>query len=99
MTPEQMYHELILVAEKFDVSVSEQNLQSTGLKIRSGFCIIKEKKRFIIDKQLSTLRKIDLLASFISSLPHETIFIIPALREEIHRHAGIRKQESVKEPQ
>jgi len=95
MKPDQIYHELIELAEKFDIAVSEQNLQKSIVKASSGFCIVKEQKRFIIDKHLSINKKIDLLASYLSTLPHEDIYIIPALREVLYKY-GKDKQQIIK---
>ncbi|MFC1878023.1 hypothetical protein ACFL2E_12260 [Thermodesulfobacteriota bacterium] len=86
MKPDQIYHELIELADKFKISVSEQNLQRTIGKAKSGFCIVKEQKRFIIDKHLTLHKKIDVLAAFLSTLPHESIYIMPALREVLYKY-------------
>ena len=86
MKPDQIYHELIELADKFKISVSEQNLQKTIGKAKSGFCIVKEQKRFIIDKHLTLHKKIDVLAAFLSTLPHESIYIMPALREVLYKY-------------
>lgn len=86
MKPDQIYHELVELADKFSVSVSEQNLQKTGVKAESGFCIVKDQKRFIIDKHLTIHKKIDVLAAFLSTLPHESIYIMPALREVLYKY-------------
>jgi hypothetical protein len=86
MKPEQIYQELIGIFEKFDISVSEQNFRKTGIKVKSGYCKVKEEKRFIIDKHLKIHKKIDTLAEFIASLPHENIFIIPAVREVLNKY-------------
>ncbi len=86
MKPDQTYQELIELAEKFEITVSEQNLQKSIVKATSGFCIVKEQKRFIIDKHLTIHKKIDVLASYLSTLPHESIYIIPALREVLYTY-------------
>ena len=67
MKPEQIYHELIALAEKFDITVSEQNFKSTRIKAKSGFCIVKGQKRFIMDKHLKIHAKIDALAAYQST--------------------------------
>jgi hypothetical protein len=85
MKPEQIYHELIALAEKFDITVSEQNFRSTSLKAKSGLCVVKGQKRFIMDKHLKLHAKIDALAACLNQLPHEDVFIIPALREVLNR--------------
>jgi hypothetical protein len=86
MKPEQIYQELIGIFEKFDIAVSEQNFRKTGISVKSGFCIVKDEKRFIIDKHLKIHKKIETLAEFIISLPHENIFIIPAVREVLKKY-------------
>jgi hypothetical protein len=86
MKSDQIYHELIELADKFKITVSEQNLQKTIVKAKSGFCIVKDQKRFIMDKHLSVHKKIDVLAAFLSTLPHEDLYILPALREVLYKY-------------
>jgi len=85
MKPEQTYQDLKELAEKLGVTVSEQNLRITGIKVESGLCKVKRKnilkKILIIDKKISFQDKNEILASCLSKLPHEDIFIVPALRE------------------
>jgi hypothetical protein len=81
MKPDQVYQDLKELAEKLDVTVSEQNLRSTGIKVKSGICKVKGKNILIMDNQLSFKDKNEILASCLSKLPHENIFIVPALRE------------------
>ena len=86
MKPEQIYNALIELADKFKISVSEQNLQKTIGKAKSGFCIVKDQKRFIIDKHLTLHKKVDVLGAFLSTLPHEDLYIMPALREVLYKY-------------
>jgi Sec7-like guanine-nucleotide exchange factor len=86
MKADQIYHALIELADKFKITVSEQNLQKTIVKAKSGFCIVKDQKRFIMDKHLSIPKKIDVLAAFLSTLPHEDLYIVPALREVLYKY-------------
>lgn len=83
MKPEQMYHHLKEIAEKLDITVREQNLKKSGPRIRSGFCTVKEKKMFIMDKNISIANKNTILAAFFGEIPHEDIYIVPAVREFI----------------
>ena len=53
MKQEQLYQELIELLEKFNVTVSEQNFKATRTKTKGGFCIVKNEKLFILDKDLS----------------------------------------------
>ncbi len=50
MKPEVLYRELVELAEKLQVSVSEQNLRITGIKVKSGLCKVKGEYVFIMDK-------------------------------------------------
>ena len=81
MKPEQIYQELIDLAEKLQITVSEQNLRKTGVKAKSGLCKVKGKYIFIMDKHKSLLKKIDLLSENLAVVPHENIYIKPAIRE------------------
>jgi hypothetical protein len=86
MKPEQIYHELKELAEKFEITVSEQNFRKSGIKTKSGFCIVGAHKRFIIDKHLRIYKKIDALGEYLSKLPHEDIYIVPAVREVLSKY-------------
>ena len=81
MKPEQIYQELKDLAEKLEVQVSEQNLRTAGIKVKSGFCKVKGKNTFIMDKHKSVHKKIKILASHLAQIPHENVFIVPAVRE------------------
>ncbi len=81
MKPEQTYQDLKELAEKLGVAVSEQNLRSTGIKAKSGLCKVKGKNILIMEKRLPFQDKNEILASCLSKLPHEDIFMVPALRE------------------
>ena len=77
----QIYQELVELLEKFDVKVSEQNFKATHTKTRGGFCIVKNEKLFILNKDLKINRKIELLVDYIRTLPHEDMYIVPVVRE------------------
>ena len=81
MKPEQTYQDLKELAEKLGVFISEQNLRSTGLKVKSGLCKVKGKNILVMDKKLPLQDKNEVLASCLSKLPHEDVFMVPALRE------------------
>lgn len=81
MKSEQTYQDLKELAEKLGVTVSEQNLRSTGIKVKSGLCKVKGKNILIIDKKIAFQDKNEILASCLSKLPYEDIFMVPALRE------------------
>ncbi|KPJ74990.1 MAG: hypothetical protein AMJ54_16135 [Deltaproteobacteria bacterium SG8_13] len=86
MKPDQIYQALKELAEKLQVTVAEQNLRATGVRARSGLCKIKGKYVFVMDKQKPVSKKIDLLAECLSRMPHEDIYILPAVRERLDLH-------------
>ena len=81
MKPEQLYQSLKELAEKLRVTVSEKNFRNTGIKVKSGLCKVKGEKRFIMDKHIPVYTKNKILASCLSKMPHEDIYIVPAVRE------------------
>ena len=92
MKPEEIYENLKQLAERLEITVSEENLKRSGVKVKSGFCKVRGNKLFIIDKRLKTNMKIDILAEFISSMPHEEIYIVPAVRDLLGRYLKISVQ-------
>ncbi len=85
MKPEQIYQELMDLAEKLDITVSEQNLRKTGVKAKSGLCKVKGKYIFIMDKHKSINKKIDILIESLAVIPHENIYIKPVIRELLEK--------------
>lgn len=81
MKQEQIYQELVELLEKFEVTVSEQNFKATRTKTRGGFCIVKNEKFFILNKDIKLNRKISLVVDYIRTLPHEDIYVVPVVRE------------------
>ena len=69
------------------ISVLEQNLKTSGLKIRSGLCTVKGQKLFIMDKHKSVHKKIKILTAQLARIPHEDMYIIPAVRELLEKYA------------
>jgi ABC-type branched-subunit amino acid transport system ATPase component len=81
MKPEQIYQELKELAEKLNITVIEQSFKQTGIKAKSGFCIVKGRQRFIMDKNKTISEKNELLAECLAKMPHEDIFVVPAIRK------------------
>ena len=81
MKPEQIYQELKDLAEKLNVTVSEQNLRISGIRVKSGLCKVRGKEMIILDKNKSLYKKNRILAACLSNKPHENIYIVPAVRE------------------
>ena len=92
MKPEQIYEELINLAEKLEITVSEQNLRKTGVKAKSGLCKVKGKYLFIMDKHKSIHKKVDLLSEHLAAMHNENIYIIPAVRELLAKSAKSAKK-------
>ncbi len=89
MKPEQIYQELKDLAEKLGVTVSEQNFRTSGIPVKSGFCIVKGTMHCILDKHISLNKKSTVLAQVLHDLPHESLYIVPAVREYIQK-AGLK---------
>ncbi len=86
MKPDQLYQELKELAEKLNITVSEQNLRKTGIKVKSGLCKVKAKYVFVMDKNKSVHDKIEVLASCLSKIPNDDIYVVPILREILNEH-------------
>ena len=74
------------LAERMQITVSEQNLKVSGIKVRSGLCTVKGQKLFVMDKHKSLHKKIKILATQLALIPHEEIYIIPAIRELLDKY-------------
>jgi hypothetical protein len=85
MKPEQIYQELKDLAERLGITVSEQNFRTTGIKVESGYCKVKGQNMFIMNKHKSIHKKINILASHLAEIPHEAVFIVPAIRELLEK--------------
>jgi len=87
MKPDQLYQELKDLAERMQITVSEQNLKTSGVKVKSGLCSVKGQNLFIMDKHKSVHKKIRILAAQLASLPHEDLYILPTVREMLEKYA------------
>lgn len=86
MKPEQLYQLLKDLAEKFEITVSEQNLRTTGIHVKSGMCNVKGKDLFIIDKHKPIRDKIEILSEGLSKIPVEDVYIVPTVRDALKKH-------------
>ena len=86
MKPDQLYEELKDLAERMQITVSEQNLRTSGFKVKSGLCRVKDQDLFIMDKHKSVHKKISILAAQLASMAHEEMYIIPAVRELLDKY-------------
>jgi hypothetical protein len=86
MKPEQIFQHLKELADKMDIMVSEQNLSTVDVPVKSGYCKVKGRQRFIIDKHLTLYKKNKILATFLSRYPIEDIYVAPKVREFLESH-------------
>ena len=91
MKPEQIYQDLKDLAEKLGVTVSEQSFRTSGIPVKSGFCLIRGKMHCIIDKKISLHKKTKVLAQSLSRLPHENLFVVPAIRDYLSKHGQSKR--------
>jgi hypothetical protein len=91
MKPEQLYQALKDLSEKLGVTVSEQSFRASGIPVKSGFCLIKGEMHCIIDKNITLHKKMIVLAQSLSQLPHENLFVVPAVRDVIKKY-GTKKE-------
>ncbi len=88
MKPEQIYQELIDLAEKLEISVCEENLRTAGIRVKSGLCRVRGKNLFIMDKHKSIHKKIKILASQLAQMPIEDLYLVPAIRELLNKYGS-----------
>ncbi len=86
MKSDQLYQELIDLAERLQITVSEQNLKTSGFKVKSGFCKVRGQNLFVMDKHKSITEKIRILAAQLAAIPHEDLYIVPAVRELLEKY-------------
>ena len=86
MKPDQLYQELKDLAERMQITVSEQNLRISGIKVKSGLCRVKGQATFIMDKHKSVHKKISILAAQLAQMAHEEMYIIPAVRDLLDKY-------------
>ena len=81
MKKDQLYSELKLLIERLGIEISEQNFRKAGISVKSGFCKVKGKDCFFIDKHLKQAKKMEVLAEYLVQQQLDTIYIIPAVRD------------------
>ena len=89
MNADRLYQELKELCERLGVEISEQNFRATGIKARSGYCILKGTPMFLIDKNKRLQRRIEILSEFLGRRITEDVFMVPAVREHLNKY---RKQ-------
>jgi len=79
--PDQILEALVDLAQKLDVNVSEERFARGDVAVKSGACVVGSQKRVILDRRLDTRQKIEILASYLSRLAHEDIYVVPLVRD------------------
>ena len=90
---EEIFQNLILLAEKLSIDVRQENFRLTQTKIKSGHCRIKGKDCYIIDKHLPIIQKTNLLGAFLAHRPLEDIYVLPALRQFLDKFDKVEPAE------
>ena len=85
MKPTQLYQHLKELSAKLDITVAEQNMRVTGVNAKSGLCVVKDQKMFIMDKHLTVREKLEKLAECLKKLPLDDIYVMPAIRKYLDR--------------
>ena len=85
MNADRLYQELKDLSERLGIEVSEQNFRATGIKARSGYCVVKGTPMFLIDKNKRLQQRIQVLSEFLGSRISEDLFMIPAVREHLEK--------------
>lgn len=94
MKSERLYQALKELAEKLGIEVAEQNFRLAGIPVRSGFCKVKGKDLFLIDKHKSLSRKIEILSAFLGQMEIEEVYLVPALRDHLLKFRGVETRKS-----
>jgi len=87
MKPEELYQHLKDLAEKLEIIVTEKNFRNAGIHVKSGMCNVEGKDLFIIDKHKSVRDKVEILSEGLSKISTEDLYVIPAVREILDKHA------------
>ena len=85
MNADRLYQELKELSERLGIEVSEQNFRATGVKARSGYCVLRGTPMFLIDKSKRLQRRIQILSEFLSGRITENVFMVPAVREHLNK--------------
>lgn len=90
MNADRLYQELKDLSERMGVEVSEQNFRATGIKARSGYCIVKGKPMYLIDKNKRLPERIQILSEFLGKMISEDVFMVPALRVHLAKYRPLK---------
>ncbi|MBK6537510.1 MAG: hypothetical protein IPH77_05140 [Ignavibacteria bacterium] len=83
---ELLIQDLIEVLEKLDFTVRVEK----GI-FKGGFCLLREQKVFLLNKNLEQEKKISILVKNIAESDSDNIFLKPNIRELVDREKGNEK--------
>ena len=83
---ELLIQDLIEVLEKLDFTVRVEK----GI-FKGGFCLLREQKVFLLNKNLEQEKKISILVKNIAEADSDNIFLKPNIRELVEREKGNEK--------
>ena len=83
---ELLIQDLIEVLEKLDFTVRVEK----GI-FKGGFCLLREQKVFLLNKNLEQEKKISILVKNIAESDSDNIFLKPNIRELVEREKGNEK--------
>jgi len=86
MKSDQLFENLMALAEKIGVTVSEQNLSRSGFRVKSGMCKVKGQDQIIIDKSLSLSKKNSAMARCLWEKLGDDTYILPAVRDFLEKN-------------
>ena len=76
MTDEQLLQEFEALAERLDIDVARTDLAGR----QGGFCVIKGRRRFILERELDVRSQVEIFARELGRLPLDGYFLKPAVR-------------------
>jgi len=93
MKPQQIYEELKHLAEKLGIEVKEENFRPTGIKVKSGLCVVRGRQVFVMNKHNQVQKKVKILAECLRQFEHDQEFVVPTIRELLDPGRGAPENE------
>lgn len=89
MNPDQQYSAIKEAALKLGVEVREKNLHVPGIRVKSGFCKVRGKQVFILDKKKTLREKVALVAGCVSGLDYQKLDLPIEVMNIINKYSGV----------
>ena len=80
MEPEKIYQHLEEIAIKIGISIRYENLSAAPHPAQSGLCRLKGRNVFIMDSTKKIHQRIEILASCLSQMDLDGVYVVPAVR-------------------